>query len=132
MLKCKFANGFDLSDFPIESPGNFRFSRGHQKLIMTITKLVKEKLNECGVDGFSMTKPRKRAIRNTSSIPTKTLKLSTAECQAECSSQGCIPESSDSVYNVGKHKSSVLRKMILSLITNTPEMFANVRIMIVF
>lgn len=127
VMKGKFPTGFELSDFPIGSSENFRFSRGHRKLILTVSKLVKEKLSECGVDGFLMTKPRKRATKSTTSTPAKTLKLSSTEC----SPQGCISEASDSAYNVREHKSNVLRRMILSLITNTPEMFANVCIIMV-
>ncbi|KAJ6642635.1 hypothetical protein Bhyg_07588, partial [Pseudolycoriella hygida] len=124
-VQDKFANDFDLTDVTTELSGNFRLSRGHQKLMMTIAKLVKEKLNECGVDGFSVTEPRKRAIGNACSIPAKTLTLSSSFC----SSQGCIPGAVGSVYNMKEHKSIVLRKMILSLISNTPEMFANVSIL---
>lgn len=53
--KDDFKNGIDMSDFPLELSENFKFSRGHQKLILAIAKLVKQKLNEDGVYAFSQT-----------------------------------------------------------------------------
>lgn len=128
VLKGKFPEGFDFSDFPIGSSGNFRFIRGHQKLILEISKLVKEKLDEGGVDGFTLMKSRKRAIKDDSGKPIKLSKLSSAAC----SSLDCISEISHSVHSVREHKSNVLRKMILCLITNTPEKFANVCILMAY
>lgn len=103
---------------------NFEFSRGHKKLIMAITKLVNEKLNERGVDGFSMPKQRKRTLSNATTVATKISKLSTNEN----SSLDCFSEAPEPLETLQEYKSAVLRKMILSLITHTPEMFANVSI----
>lgn len=122
--KDDFPNGFGVLDFSIKLSENFEFSRGHQKLILAIAKLVKQKLNEGGVDAFSMAKPKKRAIENPNGAPTKILKFSTTEC----SPQEHVSEASNLLNVVRERKSVVLRKMILSLITNTPEMFANVSI----
>lgn len=123
-LKDDFANGFDVSDFPVDLSENFQFSRGHKKLILAIAKLVKQKLNEDGVYAFSMEKPKKRAIRNSNAAPAKILKLSSTEC----SSQDQVFEDSVSLNVMREHKSVVLRNMILSLIARTPEMFADVSV----
>lgn len=37
-----------------KSERNFEFSRGHRKLLLVIVELVKQNLNENGVDGFSV------------------------------------------------------------------------------
>lgn len=120
--KGVFTNDFSTSDFSNKPCENFKFKRGHQKLIIAISKLVKEKLDEGGVDAFSMTRPRKRAIRNIDVAPTKISKLSATEC----SYRDHVSEASVALNVLREHKSAVLRKMILSLITNTPEMFVNV------
>lgn len=66
-----------------KSEQNFEFSRGHQKLLMVIAKLLKKKLNENGVDAF-LVKPSTKKEKNQDAAiedvkETKDLSVSTLE-----------------------------------------------------
>lgn len=118
-----FDGAKDVPDFSTKSTANFEIVRGHQQLIMAVKKLVKENLEQNGVDSFNMPNKRKRVIRNTT-VPTKFSKVATNE-----SFETCRSENSETFDHLKEHKSTILRKMILSLITHTPEMFARVCIL---
>lgn len=45
------------------SEKNFEFSRGHQKLLMRIVKLVRTTLSEKGVEGFTEAKEIKKLVQ---------------------------------------------------------------------
>lgn len=123
-----------------KSVDDFEFSRGHQKLLMAVVKLVKENLNENGVDSFSQELPSesiiptKRKIENKvdKKIYSKKQKCSTNKLTSienarliESSSTATLGNSD---IELQKHRSTLMKKMALSLINHSPENFANVSI----
>lgn len=117
-----------------KSVENFEFSRGHQKLLMAIVKLVKENLDEKGVESFSqeLLIPTKRKTENKTqkTIHSKKQKFEANEDtkldrSIEPSSFGSSTHENSDIQ-LKNHRSTLIKKMVLSLINHAPETFASV------
>lgn len=112
-----------------KSEANFEFSRGHQKLIMAIVKLVKQNLNENGVDAFLVKLPKSMKNRNASTKvitesrkETKDMTVSTLkEKQSTQIDSTCSFH--DNLINL---QAKLLKQIIQSLFIHTSDMYEEV------
>ncbi len=121
---------------PVEE---FEFSRGHQKLIMTIATTVKENLDKNGIDGFEMSKGypfKARKISSTlSDKPHKRRKNLSMELGIDSNLCDSDVESifDDSELSCGEivtiHRNKLIKKAVASLKAITPAMYKEVSTM---
>lgn len=111
---------------------NFEFSRGHLQLLKVIVKMMKDTVDIHGVDGFLLKLPqaapyvqnKENISKPVSCVYRKRFKFSSV---TPTSAQDNIEMSSDeSISPIQKARSTIIKKAVLSLITHTPQLFANV------
>lgn len=129
-------NSEDLNNVLEGSVELFEFSRGHQKLIMTIAKTVKEKFDKNGIDGFGFPETSK-SIKDASAC-----KLSIAPCKRQNNSDtdsnlwesDFEPIFEDSGSNAGAmatiHRNKLVKQAVASLKKVTPDMVKEVSTML--
>lgn len=122
----------------IETVEHFEISRGHQKFIKTIAKLVKEYLEKSGVDIFSASpKSKKKSnLKNGFGGPTKKQKRSgplpnsgDGDASGESSSRHharSVEPSNESLLE--DHKKLLVAKAVSILMNVTPELYKKVSI----
>lgn len=109
---------------------NFEFSRGHQKLLLRIVKLVKENLNENGVDAFSVkiSKPKKMKNLNIATTvdesPYEVKDKFTSTMESEHTGKGSIDSFHEDVITL---QATLLKQTIRSLFIYTSDMYEEVR-----
>lgn len=127
----------DALEGSTKSVEEFEFSRGHQKLIMAIAKLVKENLNENGVDGFAETSTEKKKKSASNMSPRKRQKYSAGKQVmksnlrkpetmnlGENSYRLSCDENNVAVHDA--HRTVLVTKALASLINLTPKMYEKV------
>lgn len=116
---------------------NFVFSRGHIQLLKAIVKMVTDTLDVHGVDGFLLKLP-KNSLENSlklqnkdhilkaaaTSVYRKRFKFSTVSSTR--SQDNDQVSCDDAISPIQNERSTLIRKAILSLITHSPKLFANV------
>lgn len=144
-FKNKTSDGFLLENVlegSNKSEKEFEFRRGHQKLIISIAKLVKENLDKNGIDGFGFTKryaETSKAKQNDSvnaklsDVPFKRQKSSPV--QDAMGSWGRDANGEQVLYpehkeiNAGEiaiHRSKLIKQAMASLKNHTPAMLEKV------
>lgn len=133
----KTPEGLNVLDGSTKSAEDFEFSRGHQKLIISITNLVKQTLDENGLDGFAETsksKAKKKKSANTWSDVPRKLRKNSSEVASEVSSNLQRPDVESNAVNIVinsnqeifAHQSTLVKKALKSLQVLTPLMYKKV------
>lgn len=112
---------------------NFVFSRGHLQLLKAIVKIVKETLEIHGADGFLLKLPKdlpkeqeQGNISKSVSVYRKRFKFSTVTSTSTDAVDNALND--ETISPAEKARTIIIGKAILSLVTHTPKLFANVRI----
>lgn len=127
-----------LEGYVERSGEEFEFSRGHQKLIITIARTVKENLEKNGIDGFELSKgyPLK-ARKNYSTCklsdePYKRRKNSSVELGTDSTllEPDVEPSFEDSELSADEivtiHRNKLVKQAVVSLKKITPAMYKEV------
>lgn len=105
------------------STEEFEFRRGHLKHLICIVKFLKKHAEENGPNSFTITKQKKKSKtkkpdRKVSSAPRKRIQYSQID--------ESLPVASGVESDIEKQKNILIPKMLYSLKTHTPKMYAEV------